>query len=228
MVIERLLEAFWNFQDSTKGAFWPLSVVHEYIDARVAQFATFVDPYLKRLQEADDLLTEAHAGDANWKSTIDAITQDLDGLPAQVETLANNVQTLELGNDQKLTYLLSRTSGAINTVLNAHPDLNAQLGKGVDLAREMTDDLYSFVRTFNDNPARRIISLVVGCLAGFIVSAALRLDLFAALGLTQLTPFPNVPWSMGVPLTGLIMGLGSSPTHEVIQAIQQFKQDSNS
>jgi hypothetical protein len=48
--------------------------------------------------------------------------------------------------------------------------------------------------------------------------------MFAALGIQQLTLSPLAAWGLGVPLTGLIMGLGSNPTHEIIQAIQQYKQ----
>jgi hypothetical protein len=224
VAIERLLEAFWNFEDSTKGAWWPFNVVHDEIERRVQDFYEVVQPYLNRLAGAQKLLNEAHTNDLTWKPTLDAAAADVAALPGQLTSLADNVKKLNLGNDQKLTYLLARTSDSIKAILAAHPDLHEKLGKDVDLAKEMTDDVYAFTSSFKDNPARRIMSIVVGCIAGFVVAVALRLDMFAALGIQQVTVSPLAAWGLGVPLTGLIMGLGSNPTHEIIQAIQQYKQ----
>jgi hypothetical protein len=226
LVIERLLEAFWNYFDASKGAWWPFNVVHDYIEHRVENFQTYVQPYLDRLSRANDLLNELHKDDPQWKPALDNAAADVTALPDRLTSFANDVKKLNLGNDAQLDYLLTRTSDSVKSILAAHPDLQAQLGKKVDLAKEMTDGVYGFVQTFNDNPARRIISLVIGCFAGFVVAGFLRLDLFTALGVINQSTSPA--WSLGVPLTGLIMGLGSNPTHEIIQAIQQYKSNSAS
>jgi hypothetical protein len=226
VVIERLLEAFWNFEDSTKGGWWPLDQIHEQIDQRVRKFGDYIQPYLNQLEWAHRALEDAHAGDAGWKPKLDAIASDIQALPDQLTEFATKVQTAQLGNDQKLDILLNNAASQLTAVMNAHPDLQKQLDRKVDLAKALTDDIYEFAAAFKDNPARRIVSLVVGCAAGFVVALVLRLDLFSALGVEAFTPVAlgGLKWGLGVPLTGLIMGLGSNPTHEVIQAIQQFKQ----
>jgi hypothetical protein len=230
VVIERLLEAFWNFEDSTKGAWWPFDLVHAQVQERVDHFGDYIQPSLNRLEWARRALNEACKENADRQPELEAIGRDINALPNQLEAVKVGLQNVRLGNNQKLDYLLSTASDRITALLNAHPDLQAQLGKNADVASTLTSDVYSFVSSFQDNPPRRIISLAVGCLAGFVVALVLRLDLFAALGVHSFGPFAlggtSLQWGLGVPLTGLIMGLGSNPTHEIIQAIQQYKQSS--
>ncbi len=65
--------------------------------------------------------------------------------------------------------------------------------------------------------------LYIGILLGLIVSTAFGLDLLAAAGAsTSGSPSALLP-HLGVAITGLIMGLGSNPTHEIIRAIQEYK-----
>jgi hypothetical protein len=84
--------------------------------------------------------------------------------------------------------------------------------------------LADVVATFKDNPGRRLISIYVGAVFGLLVSGMLSLDLFAA-ALQRPTATIGPSWlpHLGIVLTGLVMGLGSNPTHEVIRAVQEFK-----
>ena len=71
-----------------------------------------------------------------------------------------------------------------------------------------------------------LISLFAGAILGIVIAGFFSLDLFQAI----LQPNNTIPaWGRlthpGVAVTGLINGLGSSPTHEIIQAIQSFKQN---
>jgi hypothetical protein len=221
VAIERILEAFWTFIDSRIGGWWPFSIVHDAINRLVGSFDQFVEPYLNRLRFARDAIKAAQEHDGEWKSDVNQILIDVDAVPPKLQTLAKTLQQSGIANDQKVAILAGSASNSISNILNTYPDLQHQLGAKVDLVKSFTDDLNSFMTTFDDNPARRSISLVVGCVAGYAVAIALKLDLFAVLGVSTAI---GGGWSAGVPLTGLIMGLGSNPTHEVIQAIQQYKQ----
>ena len=93
------------------------------------------------------------------------------------------------------------------------------------IATQSVTGLADFVATFKDNPARRLISIYAGAFLGLLVAGFLGLDVFKAAMETAQTStsagglFPY--W--GVAITGIVMGLGSNPTHEVIRAIQEVK-----
>lgn len=101
--------------------------------------------------------------------------------------------------------------------------LSPEVGATVNLANQSVAVLADFADTFKNNPARQLISLYIGILLGLIVSAAFGLDLLQAAGVpTSGGPSALLP-HLGVAITGLIMGLGSNPTHEIIRAIQEYK-----
>jgi hypothetical protein len=220
VVIERILEAFWTFIDSNIGGWWPFSIVHKAIDRLVESFSQNVEPYLNRLRFARDAIAAAQRKDGEWKSDVDAILAHVNAVPDQLTDIARTLKQSGIANDRKVAILTESAANSINNILNTYPDLQQHLGKDVDLAKSLTDDVNSFLNTFDDNPVRRSISLLAGCIAGYAIALTLHLDMFAVLGVP--TAIGN--WSAGVPLTGLVMGLGSNPTHEVIQAIQQYKQ----
>jgi len=85
--------------------------------------------------------------------------------------------------------------------------------------------LGDFLGTFTDNPGRRLLSIQIGVFAGILVAAIGGLDVVAGVQNQDVTdPLKLVPMTIGgVIFTGLMMGLGSSPTHEVIQTLQQYK-----
>jgi hypothetical protein len=99
----------------------------------------------------------------------------------------------------------------------------------VDQATAAVTAVDSFVDSLNDNPGRRIISIYVGMLLGVAVAVVLALDVFnATLGTVLQSAIPgwaDHSFKWGVVVTGLVMGLGSNPTHELIKALQTYKQN---
>ncbi len=75
-----------------------------------------------------------------------------------------------------------------------------------------------FVVTPADTLGRRLISLYLGMILGVVIAAVFGLDLLRAI-----FQIPTIAFHYGVVFTGLAIGLGSSPTHEVIQLLQQWK-----
>jgi hypothetical protein len=64
----------------------------------------------------------------------------------------------------------------------------------------------------------------VGTLLGLLITGLLRLDLVQAI--FQSPTFGNVfdlQFYWGIIFTGIVMGLGSNPTHEVIRVLQEYK-----
>lgn len=123
----------------------------------------------------------------------------------------------------------------------------------VNTVADHTERLEEAIETFSDNPARRVFSMFAGALIGLLVAGFLGLNLFLAVaeseneqageedGTSQTdtasgsvtaaavegaatdtqSPFDG---DLGIVLTGIIMGLGANPTHEVIKALQRRKQ----
>jgi hypothetical protein len=85
------------------------------------------------------------------------------------------------------------------------------------IANQAISDFANFIVTSPDDLGRRFISLFLGTYLGLVVAWVLGLDLLQAIFTTSLA------FHLGIVLTGLVMGLGSSPTHEVIQVLQNWK-----
>jgi hypothetical protein len=92
---------------------------------------------------------------------------------------------------------------------------------------EAADRASAIIASFQDNPARRLAALILGASIGVLVAAGVGLNVFAATlvgpdGST--TDLPRlVAGTFGVLLTGVLIGLGSAPTHEVVKSLQTYK-----
>jgi hypothetical protein len=110
----------------------------------------------------------------------------------------------------------------------AYPDLQHRAQSFND-AVSRVDELLNQV---NDNPARRLISILVGAFLGLLVAGILGLDVIGAtLGENPWGTGADQPWldhalpNLGAAVTGLVMGLGATPTHELIKTLQETKKN---
>ena len=106
-----------------------------------------------------------------------------------------------------------------------------QLAAAAKMAADSLKGVNDLVASFKDNPGRRLISIYLGSFLGMIIAGVVGMDVFQAtlssetVGAAQATMqmtaqfFPYV----GVAMTGLVIGLGSDPTHQVIQVLQEYK-----
>ncbi len=120
--------------------------------------------------------------------------------------------------------IAARASQAVVGLDKTTKDIRGQAGK----AKKVLAGVSEFLQTFDDNPARRLMSLYLGMILGLLVAAALGLDAFrAALGKK---PFGDAEWvygvfpNLGTAATGLLMGLGANPAHEAIKALKEIKE----
>jgi hypothetical protein len=218
VAIERLLEIFWTAIDATKGSFWPIRLVDEVVAQITAEVS---GPVSKLAMAVDDAvaagnLVDSRAADAQRQITY--LQNDI----AKLNTLAPSSPRAQL--------IVSSVAPRLTALQESYPELKTDIDTG-DKAIKSID---AFVESIKDNPGRRIISIFLGTLIGLGVVWFLGLDVFAAtLGTGALAhvtigpasqPFLSWQWRFGCALTGAVIGLGSSPTHEVIKALQLFKQ----
>jgi hypothetical protein len=224
--IERVIEIGWTIfgQLGRFGAWWPVNQVtnraKELETELNKELAGLVEKGAKILDDSGKLVEDA-------EKLVDASDQWIVKAMKQLQ----EIQKAAPGN-QQVNLVAANAQLLLNQIAATKPGVQAKLG----VAEQTIDGLLDFVAAFKENPARRLISLYVGMLLGLIVASVLRMDLFCAAGeatacaaqglklaLPGLGPDSEILRYWPVALTGLLIGLGSNPTHEVIKYIQESK-----
>jgi hypothetical protein len=202
--IERLLEGFWTVVGQLANTWWPLNVPARAIESLVGDMDTALQPLF---QQADAVLKQLGATGAKTQEELANAGQILAKLKDRVKNLQPGGSDIQLNGAlvrHGIDYL-GRLDGQLSSVAKAASgDVNAAL---------------NFLVTFQNNPGRRLLSLLLGAGLGLAVCGTLGLDLIgAAAGVTSAAKFH---W--GVAASGIVVGLGSNPTHEIIRSIQEYK-----
>lgn len=95
-----------------------------------------------------------------------------------------------------------------------------EAGKALDLAEIQLGNALDVIASIQDNPFRRLSSLMVGAAAGTMVASFVGVNLFAAISDAGI---PALQGTLGVVVTGIVVGLGSGPTHELVKSLQANK-----
>ena len=141
------------------------------------------------------------------KKAQDELNQSFD----QLKTLAAKNRSAQLfasGVEQKLRDLQKN-----------YPLDNNKIDTILKTIKGGTKDFEDFVNSFKDNPGRKLVSLYIGTLLGLALAWVLGIDLLA----TVLKAGQNHSVALGIIIAGVVMGLGSSPAHEIIQGIQDWR-----
>jgi hypothetical protein len=212
VAIERVIEVFWTFMGGLKNTSWPLKGMDDQqLDTFVTNLNATLQPFYDRVEATTQAVAQAGQETA----------AKMEGARAQVDDIRdfveNQLRPLAQGapQNQRAQTLVSSLSGMIDKFDKAYPEL-----QGASLvANQAISTVADFVGSFQDNPARRLISIYIGALLGLAVALFFGLDVFrAAAESTQ-----SGSWQWGIAFTGLLMGLGSNPTHEVIKLVQEVK-----
>jgi hypothetical protein len=215
--IERLIEGGWTVVSQLKNAWWPFNEMHTQIEGLVGDLDNQLKPVYTGAKTAIDALQGLSVDEiAKAKKEVDDLAKRLEDL----KTLAPN--------NQRVNLIAACALQNIALLEQKYP----KISNDVRIANQAVAGLSDFAASFRENPGRRLISIYVGSILGMIVAWAVGLDVFRAIfqdpavvtaagdAATKGTPlFPYV----GVALTGLLIGLGSNPTHEVISVLQEIK-----
>ena len=220
--IERVLEMGWSALGSFLGEWWPLSIVRDQVD----ELTDSLDPVVA------SFYTDANAAlglaAAAGKLTADELAAAQAELTAQKTALdATLTELRRLAPDSQRAQLLAVTVGQnVAFVEKKFASFSTDVQRAVNVANQSIAGVTDFLATFKENPGKRLISIWVGMLIGLAVAGFLGLDLFlAVLGPDSAvaTPIAIAPDPVGIVMTGLVIGLGASPTHEVITVLQEIK-----
>jgi hypothetical protein len=206
--IERVIEMIWTFIGLVGGTRWPLGSVVTEAQKLVTQLDQKLTPAYQKASQTIDKVAQAN----QWtQAKIDAAKGEL----ANLQTNLDNVKTLAL-YDPNIQQMVTAASQGILAIQKTYPDL-ANLTNVANLA---ISDVTDFVSSFKENPGRKLISIYLGAFIGLALSGFMGLDMFQA---TLETPSGSSSFNLGVALTGVIIGLGANPTHEVISILKEIK-----
>ncbi|MFL5734462.1 MAG: hypothetical protein ACJ78Q_14850 [Chloroflexia bacterium] len=202
--IERGFEVVWQVIDTLAGSTWPLSVVSINLKQLAASQESELNRFYTTARAAVDELANANQWSQEKAATVN---KELDGLKADIDRFAglqaDNPQARNLADSilKTITYLQGRYS---------------EIKKYTTTGDHAVLALSALVDRFKSNPGRILISIYSGVIVGIIIAVLASLDVFAAV-------LGDAPTSLGVVLTGVTIGLGSNPAHEIIRAVQEFK-----
>jgi hypothetical protein len=206
--IERTIEGFWTAIGQLKSAWWPLDVPDHAMEKLAANLTKTLTPLF---QQVDAKVAQAATAGAWTEEQMASAKGEL----AKLQQAINDAVAAGVGGGHGMA-----AAGAIRKQVAALEQQYQLSGPTVQAVRDQLDGLVSFITTFRENPGRRLISLFMGAILGLGAAGLLGLDMVhAAAGTTSTSSFH---W--GVAVTGLVLGLGSSPTHELIRSIQEYKQ----
>lgn len=228
VAIERIVEGVWTIVGSNRslGGWWPFKTVRDNIlDFEDKANAMLDEP----LEHAIQVLQDAVDAHGTATTLVKDINLELAGFRQSANSLrgkVGNAQTTLAPGSPRFQLVSEAVDDGVaiaNRAVARAAQLNKDAGSVLERlapAADACDMVSDYITSFDDNPARKLTSLALGATLGIALAGFLGLNLFLAiLGDTS-------SWSAGeagILLTGLVIGLGSNPTHEVIKALERRK-----
>ena len=223
--IERILELTWTLLGQSRlGGWWPLRQLAEVFDTVEKESNALLGPLVAQTQEA---LKKAHeglgAGNDVLKKQLDTAIADLNEQKDAYQKKLDTAHKLAPGSERLA--LLAQISTEFSKLLTDAADVAGDASQAAKDAIKKADEAVGLSMTvaelFTDNPARRVASILIGGGLGMIAAGFMGLNIFSAvLG----TEAKSLAAGLGVIVTGFVIGLGSSPFHEVVKALQNYKE----
>jgi len=211
--IERILEGFWTVVDNLAAN---PSLFFSSDAKRFQHFAQQLNDVVKA--PLDDLSKGLQSAD----QLASKVQKELPGVQSKIGTLLDSVGSVATSQDPQAW------RDGLPAIRKGLVEVHAALGSAEDQAALQggiagLDALSGWVSSLTGNPGRRLLSLIAASLMGLGASWVLGLDVIhAALGTAGAAAVSALPW--GMVATGLVIGLGSNPTHELVKGLQAYKQ----
>jgi hypothetical protein len=233
LAIERALEVFWTVVGSRQaGQWWPFSAVQRAFDDYEAEAnELFGEPLTEVLAVLDKAADEAEGLGADSAAVARVVADtkaEADRLRSRYEAARKNLPKGS-GRLQVVSETIDDAAAFADHVLDEakaiSSDIDTAVAASVNAVTDSCKQLTDVIQSFDENPARKLASLSFGVSAGLIVAAVLGTNMFTAILDNADDLRLALDGKVGVLVTGVIVGLGSNPTHEVIKALERRKAD---
>jgi hypothetical protein len=231
VAIERSIEGMYTVFSGRLGQWWPLKLVRAEFDTFESHTDDLLGPILQATLEgldiARDAATTGSADALALQGQIDEITTQGLRLKTQFDDVR---QKLVPGSDRlaRVGEINAQITGALRQAQAVTTSATQDAREALRVASDGAERAALIISSIQDNPARRLASLALGASLGMLVAGVAGLNLFAATLVSDSTgpsalP-PLVAGGFGIVLTGIVIGLGSAPTHEVVKSLQAYKE----
>jgi hypothetical protein len=220
VAIERTLEALWTVVDMVQGGRLPLAPRARQVNALVNDVNVQLSAALQKLE-----------GDMKaYQATVPSVSERVNEVLGSIGVVRANLWlAADTLDGATIAKALGKINGGIDAIIAKYPVLTngTSISDSLDTSLKAATSLQELLVTFESNPGRRLLSIIAGAIIGLGVAFLLGLNVITAVGADgnpaagPVVPSAPSPW---VAITGLVMGLGSTPTHELIRAVQQQKQ----
>lgn len=247
--VERVVELFFSIIDRREqfGGWWPLNQVSQSItNYETNTDAILTGPLKKVVEGLESAKSGLNQSDAEFAELEEAIT-DAKATVADLEKRRQDLGSLAPGSP-RLILLTGIAGDALDTIDRTVDEFGERVGAPLsDVRRDAKrlaaacDRGVDVISTFSDNPARRVLSVVVGATLGMLVAGFFGLNLFLAIaqepdesgnagGQSEAkcaldNPTECLTEEAGIVVTGVILGLGSNPTHEIISGLRKREKE---
>ena len=218
LAIERLIELAWLTVARMKNAWWPFNQLAAEVDRRVSNINQLSEKFFS------DAIVEAEKLKGDTASAV-KLHDDASKWIAEFQKEAEAALKDVKDND--------RVAAASQSLFTSAAKVELLLGRSaphVALVQQAAVGLADFTASVKDNPAKRMLSILFGSTLGMLITLTLGLDAISA-SLYEGNTKTFASWSfwiftldgVGVALTGILLGFGAAPTHEVLKALEQIR-----
>jgi hypothetical protein len=226
--IERVVELGWLVIDAAGrfGGYFPLNVLMKQFEEVDRQTDTLLgrvfDDTRKALQNAIEVGGRTGAEIDSIKARI----AELDAQRATLTTRLSQIRTLSPGSGRlgATAAIADQISASMHQALGTLGAAGAATRLSVVTVRSSAQTALEVIGALGDNPSRRIASLLFSSALGMLVAGMVGVNLFEGILQQSQGPAEAILFGkLGVVVTGVVVGLGSGPTHEVIKGLQRYK-----
>ena len=211
LAIERFVEMCWLFWERFNKTGIPSALKLPDLDEFAKKLRTSIDPYFN---EATTLLKDLENAKTLPPADLQKATALLNSLSV---ALADQTQWKDVlpGRKGELKFI-AQLEQQLSELQSVAPQIYTQANTIVETMLSVREQASAFVRTIQDDTGRRLISIIVGALVGLVFNFTVQIDMFWAIF--------GLPSSFsGVVATGLMLGLGSDPAHQIMRTLQEIK-----
>jgi hypothetical protein len=231
VAIERSIEGMYTVLSGKLGQWWPLNLVRAEFDTFETNTNHLLGPVLQTtldgLNTAHDAATAGSADALALQRKIDEITTQGLRLKTQFDDVR---QKLVPGSNRlaRVGEINAQVAESLKQAQAMAASATQDAREALQVASDGAERAALIISSIQDNPARRLASLALGASLGMLVAGVAGLNLFAATLVGSSNDGsalpPLVAGGFGVVLTGIVIGLGSAPTHEVVKSLQAYKE----